>query len=122
MENVNFKIRNYELSDEQNKQIKNKLEFLFKQIPFKSCVSLDFEYKNKVFYGKLKVDFNGKSFFAKDDATTIAPLTAMLCKKVLKQVMKWKKSRTTEEITGIIALDPRIKERLAKPRSYKKAS
>ncbi len=106
MENVTLQIHNYKPSAKQNKEIENRLEFLMRQIPCKSCVTVDFEYKDKVFYGKLKVVFNGKSFFSKGKDVLLSPLTMTLSKKLQKQVMKWKKSRTTEEITGIIVLNP----------------
>ena len=106
MENVTLQIRNYKYSEKQNKEIENKLEFLMKQIPCNSRVLLDFNYKDKIFYGKLKVDFNGKSFFSKGRDVLLPPLTNSLTKKLQKQIMKWKKSRTVEEITGIIALNP----------------
>ena len=118
MENLNFKIHNYKCNSKQEKAIKNKLEFLLKQIPYNSCVSIDFDYKDKIFYGKLKADFNGQSFFAKDQHNILTPLASSLCKKIQKQVMKWKKTRTIEEITGIIALKT---DREDLPFSYKKA-
>ena len=104
MENVTLQIHNYNTSEKQNREVENKLEFLIKQIPCNSRVLLDFDYKDKVFYGKLKVDFNGKSFFSKGRDVLLSPLTSSLSKKVQKQIMKWKKSRTVEEITGVIAL------------------
>ena len=110
MENVNLKVHNYKLEKKQNKEIQRKMEFLLRQVPFDARISLDFDYKDKVFYGKLKVDLNGKSFFSKDKNVILSSLTGLLCKKVLKQVMKWKKSRTVEEITGIIAFEPRKAE------------
>ena len=123
MENVDIKVRNYTCTEKQNKNIETKMEFLLKQVPCTSCVSLEFEYKDKTFYGKLKVDFNGKSFFAKDKDLMLAPLTTSLCKKVQKQVMKWKKARTVEEITGIIALNPSVEvDSPSEPSFYRKVS
>ena len=105
MENINIKIRNYKENDEQLKEIYNKLDRLLKQIPYNSCVTLDCDYKNKSFQGKLKINSTGKSFFSTDEDILLTPLTASLCKKVKKQVRKWKKSRTLEEITGITNLN-----------------
>ena len=123
MENVNLKMHNYKYSEKQGKEIKNKLEFLLRQIPCDSRVLLDFDYKDKVFYGKLKVEFHGKSFFSKGKDVILAPLTGSLCKKVQKQVIKWKKSRTVEEITGIVTIKPSGKmESSSGFYSYKKAS
>ena len=124
MENVNLKVRNYKCSEKQDKEIKNKLELLLKQIPCNSRILLDFEYKDKVFHGKLKVKFNGKSFFSTDEDMMLTPLTSSLCKKVQKQVMKWKKSRTVEEITGVIALHPsnQIKKNSINSNTYRKVN
>ena len=123
MENVNLRINNYKYSEKQSKEIENKLEFLLKQIPCDSRVLLDFNYKDKVFYGKLKVEFHGKRFFSKDKNVVLVPLTGSLCKKIQKQVMKWKKSRTIEEITGIVSIKSSGKMASSYDfYSYKKAS
>ena len=123
MENVDIKVRNYTCTEKQNKNIKNKLEFLLRQVPCASYVSLELEYKDKAFYGKLKVNFNGKSFFATDEALMLAPLTSSLCKKVQKQVMKWKKTRTVEEITGVTVINlPAETDIPLEPSFYKKVS
>ena len=106
MSNVNIKIHNYKFSEKQGKEIQHKLEFLLKQIPYSSFVTLDFDYREKTFYGKIKVDCYGKVFFAKNTDKLLSSLTTSLCKKIQKQVMKWKKTRTVEEITGIIAFAP----------------
>lgn len=105
MENINIKIHNYEQSKKQSKEIGNKIEVLLKQIPCDSRVFLDFDYKNKIFYGKLRVDCHGKSFLAKDQDALLVSLTNSLCKKIQKQAMKWKTTRTVEEITGIISME-----------------
>lgn len=99
---INFK--NYKKTKDQVKNIHQKLDFLMKQIPCDSRVTLDFNYKEKTFYGKLKVDTTKKSFFSSDEGPLLEGLAHSLCKKAHKQVMKWKKSRTLEEITGVIAL------------------
>ena len=104
MENINIKIHNYKENKQQLRDIYSKLDALLKQIPYNSCITLDCSYKNKSFYGKLKVSAIGKSFFSTDEDILLAPLAASLCKKVQKQVKKWKKSRTLEEITGITDL------------------
>jgi len=124
VENINLKVHNYKCSEKQGKEIKNKLEFLLKQIPCNSRILLDFEYKDKIFRGKLKVKFNGKSFFSTDEDMMLTPLTSSLCKKVQKQVMKWKKSRTVEEITGVISLHPsgQTKKNTADLHTYRKIS
>lgn len=121
MENINLKIHNYKLSEKQTKELENKMDFLLKQIPCNSRVLLDFDYKDKVFYGKLKVDCGGKSFFSTDQDERLLSLTSSLCKKIQKQAMKWKKSRTIEEITGIIALEPYLAKKGPGFHSYKKA-
>ncbi|MCZ0933265.1 MAG: hypothetical protein OXJ52_08960 [Oligoflexia bacterium] len=118
MENINIKIHNYKENQQQLKDIYSKLDYLLKQIPYNSRVTLDYSYKNKSFYGKLKVDSTGKSFFSTDEDILLTPLTVSLCKKVQKQVKRWKKSRTLEEITGIINLSDGGQ---TKHSSYKKA-
>ena len=106
MENVNIQISNYKYDAKQRKQVERKIEFLLRQAPFNSRILLDFKYKDKVFFGKLKLDFDGNSFCASDEDAVLVSLTGRLCKKVHKQVMKWKKTRTVEDITGVIALNP----------------
>ena len=118
MENINIKIHNYKENQQQLKDIYSKLDYLLKQIPYNSRVTLDYNYKNKSFYGKLKVDSLGKSFFSTDEDILLTPLTVSLCKKVQKQVKRWKKSRTLEEITGIINLSNGSQGKFS---SYKKA-
>jgi len=100
---INFK--DYRKTDNQLKKLRQKLDLLIKQIPCNSRVTLDFDYKDNKFYGKLKVDLIQKSFFSTDEGILLENLTHSLCKKALKQVMKWKKSRSLEEITGIIPLN-----------------
>ena len=103
--NVSINFHGYTSTKRQVKNIEEKLEFLLKQIPCDSRVSLDFNYKEKVFNGKLRVVLLGKSFFSSDQSILLDPLTSSLCKKVQKQIRKWKKSRTLEEITGNIILN-----------------
>ena len=102
--NINIKIRGYQHDDKPIKAIQRKMQVLLKQIPFNSRVHLDFEYKEKTFYGKLKVEAVGKTFIATDKAGMLDSLTSSLCKKAQKQIMRWKKSRTLEEITGVTDL------------------
>ena len=118
MENINIKIHNYRESQQQLKDIYSKLDHLLRRIPYNSRVTLDYSYKNKSFYGKLKVDSIGKSFISTDEDILLTPLTVSLCKKVQKQVKKWKKTRTLDEITGIINLSNETQDKLS---SYKKA-
>ena len=103
--NVSINFNNYNKTEEQFKRLHQKLEPLMRQIPCDSRVTLDFEYKKKVFYGKLKVELSKKVLFSKDESVLLENLTHSLCKKACKQVMKWKKSRTFEEITGIIEIN-----------------
>ena len=118
MENINIKIHNYKESQQQLKDIYSKLDHLLQRIPYNSRVTLDYNYKNKSFYGKLKVDSAGKSFISSAEDILLTPLTVSLCKKVQKQVKKWKKTRTLDEITGIIKLSNENQSKLS---SYKKA-
>ena len=110
---INF--NDYKKTQDQVKSIHQKLELLIKQIPCNSRVTLDFNYKENKFYGTLKVDIIKKSFFSTDEALLLESLTHSLCKKALKQVMKWKKSRTLEEITGIISLNQEESSFLSPP-------
>ena len=110
--NLSINFHDYTNTKKQVKNIEQKLEFLLKQIPCDSRVSLDFSYKEKVFHGKLKVVLLGKSFFSSDQSILLDPLTGSLCKKIHKQIRKWKKSRTLEEITGIITLNHEYPENL----------
>ena len=122
METLNIKIHNYEENKKQIRYIENKMDFLLKQIPCNSRVSLDFHYKDKLFYGKLKVDIMGKTFFSTDKGLLLNTLTGSLCKKIHKQIMKWKKSRTVEEITGVIALKSQKEEEDVQLPFYTEAS
>ena len=117
MQNISIKIHNYKESQQQLKDIYNRLDHLLQRIPYNSRVTLDYSYKNKSFYGKLKVDSAGKSFISSSEDILLTPLTVSLCKKVQKQVKRWKKTRTLEEITGII----KISKTPDKLSSYKKA-
>jgi len=102
---VTIRFNGYKKTNDQVKSINEKLDFLIKQIPCNSHVTLDFHYKDNKFYGKLKVDLMQKNFISSDENLLLGRLTHSLCKKTLKQVMKWKKSRTLDEITGIISLN-----------------
>ena len=117
---ISINFNDYKRTEGQMKSIHQKLDFLMKQIPCDSRVTLDFSYKEKVFYGKIKVDFLRKSFFASDEGPFLERLTHSLCKKTQKQVMKWKKSRTLEEITGIITL--KDDDSTLKPPLYRKTA
>ena len=117
MDNINIKIHNYKENQQQVKEIHSKLDHLLRRIPYNSRVTLDYNYKNKSFYGKLKVDSVGKSFISTAEDILLTPLTVSLCKKVQKQVKRWKKTRTLEEITGVINLSG---ENQSKISSYKK--
>lgn len=103
---IHINIKNYKKTDAQMKEVQNRLDHLLKQIPYNSCISLDFDYKNKTFYGKLKVVSVGKTFFSTEEGVLLPVLTNSLCKKVQKQVKKWKKSRSLDEITGVVSLNP----------------
>jgi len=122
MEDINLKIHNYTSNEQQKKVIQSKMVGLLRQIPYDSHVLLDFNYQNKIFYGKLKVECIGKTFFSSDKNTLLSSLTVSLCKKIQKQVMKWKESRTVEEITGIISLNPDKISQGSSFYSHKKAS
>ena len=117
---VSINFNNYNKTEKQIKHIHQKLDFLIKQIPCNSRITLDLNYKEKLFFGKLKIDLLKKSFFSSDEGPLLETLTQSLCKKAHKQVMKWKKSRTLEEITGIIAL--KSGNTIDSPSHYKEAS
>jgi len=105
VDNVIIRFHNYKNTKEQRKNIERRIVFLIKQIPCDSRISLDFSYKNKIFSGKIKIDTIGKSFISSDQSILLESLIKSLNKKSLKQIMKWKKSRTLEEITGIISIN-----------------
>ena len=119
--NVSINFNNYNKTEEQLKRLHQKLEPLMRQIPCDSRVTLDFEYKNKLFYGKLKVELAKKLLFSKDESFLLESLAQSLCKKACKQVMKWKKSRTFEEITGIIDIN-KLEKTSSSSSTYQKVS
>ena len=119
MDNINLQIHNYNCTEQQKKRLENKIEMFMRQIPYNSKVSIDFLYEKNSFTGKLKVDFNGKSVFTKDSSPLITSLLGVLCKKAQKQILKWKKNRTVEEITGIMVLPENTKKF---PSEYKKVA
>ncbi|MCY4321057.1 MAG: hypothetical protein OXC37_01425 [Bdellovibrionaceae bacterium] len=112
MNNINIKIHNYKENPQQIKDIYSKLDHLLRLIPYNSRVNLDYIYKNRAFHGKLKIASSGKSFISTDEDILLAPLTVSLCKKIKKQIKRWKKTRTLDEITGNIKLPKRKQEDL----------
>ncbi len=106
LKHFDLKMTNYKCGREQNKAIKEKMTNLFNQAPYNSRISLNIDYSEaeKAFHGKLKVFSDKKIFFARETEKMIPGLISSLCKKARKQMMKWKETRTYEEITGIIDL------------------
>ena len=96
---------NYTLNPKQEKVIQDTMDSLSQKVPCHSIIHIDLEYQNNAFGGKLKIITNKKVFFSQDLAKTIPQLFKGLNKKTTKQVMKWKKSRTKQDITGIIDLN-----------------
>ena len=104
-ENYNVKIKNYHLNRKQTALIKNKMEFLLRQCPMNSLISLHCDYTDDFFEGHLAVISFRKKFYAAAKEKTLELFMKTLYKKVQKQVYRWKKVRTYEEITGVIDLD-----------------
>ena len=104
-ENYNVKIKNYHLNLKQTALIKNKMEFLLRQCPTNSLISLHCDFSDDFFEGHLAVISLRKKFHAATKEKTLELFIKTLYKKVQKQVYRWKKVRTYEEITGVINLD-----------------
>lgn len=104
MLNFNIYTHGYVLNRFQKKSIHDTIEKLTKKIPYDSCVRLDLEFFNKRFIGKITVKISHKIFFAKSEGNTVKMIINSVNKKLLKQVERWKKSRTLEEVTEITNL------------------
>ena len=104
VENYAVKIQNYRLNPKQTALIKEKMEFLLRQCPSNSLISFQCDYTNEVFSGHLTVNSYRKTFYAEADEPIFELFVKTLYKKVQTQVYRWKKSRTYEEITGVIQL------------------
>ena len=105
LENCNIKITNYQVNPKQTTFLKNKMESLICQCPSNSLISLQGHYTDQHFEGHLSVTSTKKKFYAETKEETFELFLKSLCKKMQKQVYRWKKTRTYEEITGIINLD-----------------
>ena len=106
LDRFEMKLTNCKFDKGQNQVVKEKVTNLFNQAPYNARISLDIDYSKseKAFHGKLKVFSDKRIFFAKETEKMIPGLIGSLCKKAQKQIMKWKESRTYEDITGIIDL------------------
>ena len=104
-ENYNLKIKNYHLNHNQTVLIKDKIEFLLRQCPSNSLISLHCDYTKGFFEGHLSVTSVRKNFYSAAREKTFELFTKDLYRKTQKQVYRWKKARTYEEITGIIHLE-----------------
>ena len=105
LENCNIKITNYHANPKQTMFIKNKIESLIYQCPSNSLISLQGHYMDKYFEGNMSVTSTRKKFYAEAKEETFELFIKSLCKKMQKQVYRWKKTRTYGEITGIINMD-----------------
>ncbi len=116
----NFQIHshNYKLNSKQEKTIQDTIDTLIQKVPYNSTIHMDLDYQKKLFIGKLKIVISKKIFFSHDSAETIPQLVKDLNKKIIKQIMKWKKNRTKQDLTGIINLS----ELRNKQNKFKKAS
>lgn len=105
LENCNINLKDYQINSKQTFLIKKKLESLVRQCPSNALISLQGHYTDKQFEGHLSVTSTRKAFYAEAKEETFELFLKSLCKKMQKQVYRWKKNRTYEEITGIINLD-----------------
>lgn len=101
MQNFQTYSHGYPLNRFQKKNIEDTVAKLVRQAPYDSCINVDLEYKNKSFVGKISIKTTHKIFFAKDNNETVQSLMKSLHKKMQKQLSKWKRLRTQEEITGL---------------------
>ena len=76
-----------------------------RQCPTNSLISLHCDFSDDFFEGHLAVTSFRKKFYAAAKEKTLELFIKTLYKKVQKQVYRWKKVRTYEEITGVINLD-----------------
>lgn len=104
-ENYNIKIKNYRLNQKQTFLIKDKIEFLLRQCPSNSLITLHCDYVDEFFEGHLSVTSSRKNFYSAAREKTLKLFMKSLYKKTQKQVYRWKKARTYEEITGVIHLE-----------------
>ena len=104
LDNLNLKMNNYKLSDEQLSFVKQEATFLSRRIPYKSQIKLVISLKDKKLTGKLAVFSRKKTFYASETHVALDLLVKSVFKKVSRQANKWKKARTHEDIKEVIKL------------------
>lgn len=96
---------NFILSARQRTTIYHIMNTLVAQAPVYSRIELNLYYeKEGLFSGKLHIFSGKKSFYVTGEGETVNFLVRNLYKKIQKQLMRWKRSRSRDEITGAFQL------------------
>ncbi|MCY4512353.1 MAG: hypothetical protein OXB86_01540 [Bdellovibrionales bacterium] len=96
---------NFILSAKQKTTIHHIMNILVAQAPVYSQIELNLYYeKEGLFSGKLHIFSGKKSFYVTGEGETVNFLVRNLYKKIQRQLMRWKKSRSRDEITGVFQL------------------
>lgn len=119
MLNFNIYSHGYMLNRFQKKSIHDSIEKLTKKVPYDACINLDIECFNRQFVGKVTIKTSSKIFFAQNKNEKIKSVMSSINKKLLKQIEKWKKTRTKAEVIGVTQW-PQSQQRLPSKRAMYK--
>ena len=112
---------NFPLTYTQKTAVCHIMNSLVSRAPVYSQVELNLCYESEGgFSGKLHIFSGKKSFYVAGEGSTVNSLVKSLYKKIRKQLMRWKKSRNRDEITGVFHLSSLISS-FEEGESYKKA-
>ena len=122
LKNEDFLLKtNFLLAAKQKTTVYHIMHSLVSQAPVYSQIELNLYYENEgEFSGKLHIFSGKKSFYVTGEGPTVNSLVKNMYKKIQKQLMRWKKSRSRDEITGVFQLMSLSSE--DDPESVKEAS
>lgn len=96
---------NFILAAAQKTTICHIMNSLVSRAPVCSQIELNLHYENGgSFSGKLRIFSGKKSFYVTGEGLTVNSLVKNMYKKIQKQLMRWKKSRSRDEVTGVFQL------------------
>ena len=112
---------NFPLTSAQKTAVCHVMNSLVSRAPVYSQVELNLYYESEGgFSGKLRIFSGKKSFYVSAEGVTVNSLVKSLYKKIRKQLMRWKKSRSRDEITGVFRL-PSLLSSFEEAEPHKKA-
>ena len=96
---------NFPLTHTQKTSVCHIMNSLVSRAPVYSQIELNLCYESQgSFSGKLHIFSGRKSFYVAGEGATLNSLVKSLYKKIRKQLMRWKKSRSRDDITGVFRL------------------